>query len=95
MVTRYESPYRTPGEIQALLESIPVEAVILPRAQRPGALPHELLLEQTVRNAFPSKWRCVLDGGDYQLFEAVPKPPVSASAIERLLETAPGSRFSN
>lgn len=95
----YECRYRTPQEIETVLEQMPVDLVILRRDPGPKAIQHELLLHEAVFDTFPDRWRKVYsvspDGVTYDFFEPVQKPAISGPALEKSLREVLGSRFQN
>jgi hypothetical protein len=95
----YECRYRTPEEVEAALEQMPVDLVILRRNTTPTALRHEILLHQAVFETFPVRWRKVYSvssaGADYDFFEPAQKPTISEPLMEKKLKQLLGSRFPN
>ena len=93
----YECLYRTPEEVEAVLEQMPVDLVILRRNTAPAALRHEILLHQAVFETFPTRWRKVYSvssaGADYDFFEPAQKPTISEPSLEKTLRQLLGSRF--
>ena len=99
MGTWYECLYRTPQEIETVLEQMPVDLVILRRNPGPKAPLHEVLLHEAVFETFSVRWRKVYSvsssGVDYDLFEPVQKPAISIPAMEKSLHQLLGSHFRN
>jgi hypothetical protein len=97
MGTWYECRYGTPEEIEAVLEQLPVDLVILSRNTAPTALRHEILLHQAVFETFPVRWRKVYSvssaGADYDFFEPAQKPTISEPLLEKKLRQLLGSRL--
>ncbi len=55
--THYEALYRTPGEMQAYLESIPVGVVVIDESvPKENRQPHQQTLDDTIQ-AFSERWR--------------------------------------
>jgi Dolichyl-phosphate-mannose-protein mannosyltransferase len=93
----YECRYKTPEEIETVIENLPVDLVILRREPAPTALLHERLLHQAVFETFSDRWRKVYSVSShdltYDFFEPVSKPAVSAAALEKTIQGVLGSRF--
>lgn len=97
MATWYECRYKTPQEIETVLEELPVDLIILRREPAPNTPLHEVLLRQAILELFPAKWRKVYPNSphdvDYDLFERVPSPVVSAADLTKSLHEVFGSHL--